>query len=139
MLDHLRDTKSPQPDDIRELLVLARKVTGELKLVARNSTILGCAIMQGSSGSIAVTPAGQSGFDVDDHMGSASVGGTKRFKFRFSQKERTWVLIEVDEESYSADHTPGEPMQHIQKPYESGLVIRFAEFNGADFSVDCAP
>jgi hypothetical protein len=117
---------------------LVRQRTGDLKLIARNNTILGCAIMQGSGGSISVTPTG-AGFDVDDHSGSGPVGGAKRFKFEYARRERTWVLIEVDEESYADDQSPPEHVQHTEKPYENGLVIRFAEFNGADFSVDCAP
>jgi hypothetical protein len=137
VLEHLRDGDK-QADDIRDLLVLVRHKKGELKLVARNNTILGCAIMQGSSGSISVTPTG-AGFDVEDHIGSASAGGTRRFKFNYARRERTWVLIEVDDESYGDDQSPPEHVQHTQRPYENGLVIRFAEFNGADYSVDCAP
>jgi hypothetical protein len=138
VLERLGDDGQQKPDDIRGLLVLVRQKTGELKLVTGNKTILGCAIMQGAGGSITVTPMGD-GFDVEDHFGSGTVGGTKRFKFTYIKAEQTWVLVQVDEQSYADDQTPPEHIHHLQKPYENGRVIRFAEFKGAEFSVDCAP
>lgn len=137
--DYLLVLEGPEEsDNARYLLVLVREKNGQLKLAARNNTILGCPLMQGQGGGIVVTPTGN-GFDVEDQFGSGMVGGFKRFHFLYAKKERTWVLETIVDGSDDLGSTPPEHIRNTQKPFEHGTVIRFDEFRGEDFSVGCNP
>jgi hypothetical protein len=129
VLDYLVALESTDPPHERELIVLVRQKGGELKSAASNTTILPCSIVQGAGGGIRLQAKGR-GFEVEVDYGSGSVGGAKIFNFQYVAKERTWVLIEVEEDSDDQESQPPEHVKDIEKPYMHGTIERFGEFKG---------
>jgi hypothetical protein len=118
----------------RELLILIRQADGSLKLAGRNSTVIENEASQGMAGGFAVAATGD-GFWVSDSTGAGGIGGGYDFKFKYMKRQKIWVLVEMDTESYDSQATPPTHKKTRQMPYKLGKVITFDAFNGDNFGV----
>jgi hypothetical protein len=121
-------------DSRRDLLILIRQADGSLKLAGRNDTVIENEWAQGQAGGFGVAATGE-GFEVSNSSGAGGIGGGYEFKFKYVKREKTWVLIEADAESWDGQASPPEHKKLRQMPYKLGKVITFDAFNGGAFGV----
>jgi hypothetical protein len=83
----------------RTLLILIQLPDHSLKIAVRNDTVALCRFMQGEGGGIDVV-AHRNTFEIRQTIGSAAGGGVNILVFRYSKKDRDWLLTHYDRESY---------------------------------------
>jgi hypothetical protein len=83
----------------RTLVILIRRPDHSLKLAVRNDTIVMCSFMQGEGGGIELI-ARHNTFKIRQTIGSGMVHGANILVFQYLKRERDWILMNFNRESF---------------------------------------
>jgi hypothetical protein len=113
----------------RTLLILIRLPDHSLKIAVRNDTVALCRFMQGEGGGIDVV-AHRNTFEIRQTIGSAAGGGVNILVFRYSKKDRDWLLTHYDRESYDSTGISKKTTQDVSARHVSINEPMPEEFEG---------
>jgi hypothetical protein len=98
-IDYVLVLEKDNAEGDRTFLILIRLPDHSLKLAVRNDTVALCRIMQGEGGGIDVV-AHRNTFEIRQTIGSGAGGGVNILIFRYSKKDRDWLLTHYVRESH---------------------------------------
>ena len=120
-------------DAERPTLVLIRDASGKLSIAARNDEVALCKNCGGVMGDPfqGVTIKGTR-FTVSNYGGSND-RWSYDYTFAYSQRDQTWQLVRVEEESFQSLDPKRTDRRHIYTPPKDFGLINFADFKPENF------
>lgn len=128
-IDYVLVLEKDDEEGDRALLILIQLPDHSLKLAVRNDTVALCRIMQGAGGGIDVV-AHRNTFEIRQTIGSAAGGGVNILIFRYSKKDRDWLLTHYDRERYDNAHVVEKTTQIVSAKHLSINEPMPEEFGG---------
>jgi hypothetical protein len=113
----------------RTVLILIQLPDHSLKLAVRNDTVAQCRFMQGAGGGVDVV-AHRNTFEIRQTIGSAAGGVVNILVFRYSKKDRDWLLTHYDRESYDNTRNTEKTAQDVSARHVSINEPMPEEFEG---------
>ncbi|HMH42691.1 MAG TPA: hypothetical protein VK557_04360 [Pyrinomonadaceae bacterium] len=124
--------KDDFPSDQRPLLILLRGADGKLVLTKRNERIVMCSQCGGVFGDpFEGVIAGRNTFSVE-HYGGSSDRWKYSYKFNYSQIDKTWELVRVEELNYHT-YNPDKMKTSIYTPPRDFGKIDIADFDPENY------
>jgi hypothetical protein len=119
-------------DALRPTLILIREASGKLSLAARNNQVSYCKNCGGAMGDpFQGVKIRRTGFSVLN-AGGSSDRWDEEYTFGYSRRDKTWQLVRVEENSFSA-FKPDKIKTTILTPPKSFGLINFADFDPDHF------